>query len=143
MPALIHGVGTFGKQTRAYTAWTRMRNRCNNPNTPDYPYYGGRGIRVCKRWDEFLTFLADMGEPPIGQTLDRIDGDKNYEPSNCRWASRKVQSRNRAYCKLTLADAEAIRTRYAAGGVRQQDLAEEFRVTQGLVSQITRGAAWV
>lgn len=74
-----------------------MKNRCLNPNATDYPRYGGRGIRVCDRWLSFENFLADMGERPNGTTIDRIDGSKGYEPTNCRWATASEQQRNRPY----------------------------------------------
>lgn len=85
--------------TPEYRAWQSLKNRCTNPNARDYPYYGGRGIKVCQRWlNSFENFLADMGRRPTPQhSLDRIDPDGDYEPSNCRWATKQEQARNRAY----------------------------------------------
>ena len=83
-----------------YRTWQMMRNRCLNPNAQDYEYYGGRGITICDQWSTFDGFLADMGRRPAPEyTLDRINSDGDYGPSNCRWATRKEQSRNRSYAK--------------------------------------------
>lgn len=71
-----------------------MRARCNKHSTNGFENYGGRGIRVCKRWDRYEAFLADMGERPEGMSIDRIDPDGNYEPGNCRWATAADQRRN-------------------------------------------------
>ena len=83
-----------GYASRAYGVWQAMRDRCSNSNRVDYKYYGGRGISVCARWQKFENFLEDMGEPPKGLTLDRVDNDKGYTKSNCRWATRREQTYN-------------------------------------------------
>jgi hypothetical protein len=69
-----------------------MQDRCDRKRHPAYERYGGRGITICDRWRSFENFLADLGERPEGKTLDRIDPDGNYEPSNCRWATWEEQN---------------------------------------------------
>jgi len=80
--------------TPTHRTWKAMRNRCNNPNTPRYKDYGGRGITVCERWDKFENFLIDMGERPEGMSIDRVDNNKGYSKSNCKWATGKEQRAN-------------------------------------------------
>jgi hypothetical protein len=82
-------------KTPEHRAWVEMKRRCYDPNRPGYKDYGDRGITVCERWFIFANFLEDMGlKPSKDLSLDRIDCDKGYEPSNCRWADRTTQSRN-------------------------------------------------
>jgi hypothetical protein len=76
-------------------SWYAMKQRCLNPKATGYARYGGRGITVCARWLGFAAFFADMGPRPEGMSIDRIDGDGNYEPGNCRWATLKIQQQNR------------------------------------------------
>ena len=90
----IHGHSTHSSQSRTYSTWCTMRARCNNPNNPKYYLYGERGIKVCDEWRKFEGFLRDMGPRPKGKTLDRIDGEKGYYKSNCRWATPVQQSAN-------------------------------------------------
>lgn len=97
--------------TLTYNSWKSMRCRCNIPSSKEYPRYGGRGISYTTRWNSFNNFLADMGVRPEGTTLDRIDNNKNYTKSNCRWATWIEQNNNKSKCryydykgqKLTLA----------------------------------------
>lgn len=139
-----HGMSFVdGRRTRLHYLWINMRNKCINPRHPDYRYYGERGIEVCDRWELYRLFAADVGpHPGPGWTLDRIDNDGHYEPGNVRWASRQTQARNRNYCKLTKIKADEIRNLYVNHHIRQVDLAKQFGVTQGLISQIIRGVAW-
>lgn len=83
-----------------YGSWQAMKNRCYNKNNVDYHYYGGRGITVCERWiDSFVDFAIDVGDRPIGMTLDRIDNDGNYEPNNVKWSTQSEQTLNSRKCK--------------------------------------------
>jgi hypothetical protein len=88
-----HAIGSIASPT--YSSWQAMKSRCLNPQTSSYRNYGGRGIKIYDRWLDFKNFLADMGERPEGTSLDRFPNKNgNYEPGNCRWATRLEQNRN-------------------------------------------------
>ncbi len=91
-----HANHKHGKRaTKAYSSWKAMRQRCNDSNSVGYKNYGGRGIKVCKEWDDFNVFLSDVGEAPSSKhSLERIDNDGDYKPSNVIWATKDIQSRN-------------------------------------------------
>lgn len=90
-----HGHNRKGRRTTEYRIWAGILTRCNNPKNHTWKYYGARGIRVCKRWLKFENFLADMGRRPEGKSINRINNDGDYKPSNCEWATLDEQMKNR------------------------------------------------
>lgn len=116
-----------------------MMYRCTSPKSPNWAYYGGRGITVCERWRDFRNFVADMGERPPGMSIERSDNDGNYEPGNCRWATRSEQQRNSRNSKLTQADVDWIRSR----PLSNSEMARRLGISQPVVSLIASGQKWV
>lgn len=91
-----HGHAPVGAQSAAYRSWAAMLQRCYNPRNKRFANYGGRGIGVCQEWRAaFSAFFRDMGDRPAGKTLDRREVDRDYMPSNCRWATAREQALNR------------------------------------------------
>jgi Holliday junction resolvasome RuvABC endonuclease subunit len=151
---LIHGHSRGGYQTRVFQAWQHMLRRCLNSQHKDYRYYGGRGVTVCERWRTFENFLVDMGYPPPGLTLDRIDPSGNYEPSNCRWATRAEQTTNRRPFKqeglrgergpgAKLSTSDVAQIHALRGTLPQHQIAQRFGISQSNVSMIQTGKTWI
>ena len=133
-----HGMSN---KTRTYKTWKEMRQRCNNPNNDKWKWYGGRGIRICSRWDIFEAFLQDMGERPEGMTLDRVDNDGDYEMSNCVWASHKDQTRKQLKNKLNMESAESLRADRVAG-MTYKALAAKYGIDQKTAYQCVQMLTW-
>lgn len=134
-----------------YSTWHTMRNRCSNPNNKDFAYYGGRGVRVCDRWQVFANFVEDMGPKPSRlYSIDRIDSSGNYEPGNCRWATPQQQQLNRRIpngkdhfaAKLTEAEVAVIRILCAVTPFPKRQIASWFGVSEGLVFNIKNRRIW-
>lgn len=107
-----HGLS---RRSPEYSCWLNMRNRCKNPLSRDYHNYGGRGISVDPRWDDFTVFLADMGHKPAPRsTIERVDNSRGYEPGNCQWLGRLEQSRNRRSCIYVESQGQHMTLREAA-----------------------------
>ena len=101
-----HGLS---KKTSLYPIWCAMRNRCLNHRNRYYHNYGGRGIGICERWEkDFMNFYDDMGEPPPGMSIDRIDNDRGYCPENCKWSTRTEQMRNTRLNRMVSAFGETL-----------------------------------
>lgn len=121
------------RETPIYSAWTDMKTRCYNPKNSEYNNYGGRGIKVCERWrNSFMAFYEDMGPRPTPQhSIDRKDVNGNYEPGNCRWATRSQQNINRRIRKNNTSGYRGVCWHNAAGSWRAYIRVNHTRVHLG------------
>jgi hypothetical protein len=136
---LLPPEGTSMHAHPLYHTWYNMHNRCNDPRSPHWRRYGGRGITVCKRWSDFDTFVADMGPKPTPEhSIDRKDNDKGYSPGNCRWATRLEQARNTSTVKLTVEKVAAIKASTEPASV----LAARYGCSRATVHSVRQGKSW-
>ena len=129
---------------KLYSVWKAMRKRCRNKNNSDYKYYGGRGIRVCNEWEDYLIFKKYCFDNGYNENLeiDRIDNNKDYCPENCRFIIHKENSRNRNNTKISLEDAQNIRKFKNIYGLTQQKIADLFHISRSHVANILINNTW-
>jgi hypothetical protein len=125
-----------------YQTWERMLRRCTDPKCSDYDRYGAKGIRVCTRWFYIENFIFDMGERPIGFTLDRINNEGWYTPENCRWASAKTQTRNSSVPKLNVQIVEEIKKLRFTKKLSYRKLGKIYNVDHSTIYAIFKGNTW-
>lgn len=129
--------------TPEYSTWRTMKQRCQNPRTAGFEYYGGRGIKVCDRWrNSFENFLADMGpRPSEAHSIERKDNAADYTPENCVWATAKEQATNRRTTKLSGVAVLCIRI-LRQRGASVRTLAGSFGVSGPTISNVMAGRNW-
>lgn len=128
-----HGHCWRGGATPTYRSWHSMRARCQTVTMTGFENYGGRGIRFCARWDDFNNFLADMGERPPGTTLDRIDVNGDYEPGNCRWATKRQQESNKRRRKdAIVVDGKTLTEWSRLLGLHYKTVKQRYQKTGGV-----------
>ncbi len=134
---------THGKtNSLAYKSWEGMMQRCYNPKNNAYRLYGGKGIKVCPLWrDSFEAFYKDMGERPIGLTIERIDSTEDYTPENCKWATYTEQGRNTSRVKLSVEKVTEIRV-LSATGLSGGKISRLFGVNASTINNVLAGKTW-
>jgi len=140
---LTHGQSKTGKVSAEYQIWSQIKQRCNNPSNKFYCNYGNRGITFCSEWESsFEQFYKDMGPQPFkGASIDRINNDGNYEPSNCRWASYTVQARNTRSNTLNSNLVKEVKTLYKQGWTTKE-ISEKFEVPRSTLHNVKIGKTW-
>ena len=132
------------RKKRLYACWCSMHTRCTNPNFKNYEIYGGKGVTVCEEWGDYLPFKkwALSNGYSDNLTLDRINGNGNYEPSNCRWATTREQARNTTNTKLTPEKVSLIKQHLSREDLTQGSIAKMFNVSSSTISCIKRRIIW-
>ena len=139
----FENVRTHGMhKTSTYQIWAGLIQRCTNPKRKEWKDYGGRGIKVCKRWLKFENFLEDMGIRPKGKTLDRVKNNQGYCKGNCRWAGRKTQAQNNRMAKLNKKDIQKIHELRQEGKTHQK-IADIIGCSRPNISMILKGERWM
>lgn len=126
-----------------YISWRTMKNRCLNKNYHDYCRYGGKGITIDPKWMDFKNFLNDMGlKSSPNLTLERINNDGNYEPGNCKWATKIEQSRNRKSTILNQEKADRIRELWKTTNYSHKEISKIFDISRSHVTRIINHIYW-
>lgn len=142
MTNLMHYEGGTRSKTIEYETYSGIKSRCYNPNDPAYKYYGGRGIKMCDRWNEsFDNFFEDMGLRPDGLEIDRINVNGNYSPNNCRWTTHKENMRNRSNTVLSKEKAIGV-IALRDMGLKIREIAESIGISENNVENVLYKPIW-
>lgn len=125
----------MSKATGTMQCWSDMKQRCFNHKSQQYKNYGGRGITVCDRWLVYTNFLSDMGERPENMTIERINNDGNYEPSNCRWATRAEQRINQRTVRFVEINGKKLPISHAARMYGMDSYTFTKRINKGMTPE--------
>lgn len=144
-----HGATRNGERTPTYSSWRSMRERVLNEYHHAFARYGGKGVEICDRWLDgedgltgFECFLLDMGERPEGHSIDRIDTNGHYEPSNCRWATPTMQARNAVDNKMTGMDVGVLHSMAANDNASLSEMSARFGISKQHAWRIKTGKRW-
>jgi len=129
-------------KTSTYRIWAGLIQRCTNPKRKEWKDYGGRGIKVCKRWLKFENFLEDMGIRPKECEIDRIENDSDYFMLNCRWVTKIKNVRNSRKTKLNVSKVKRIKKLLQSGGLTYKEIARFFNVTKHAIADIATNRTW-